>query len=122
LREPSYTSAQSLADPRFQGQWWILGLALTSMLFNYILGEELPFRGVLLRRMAGVFGRWDWVANWVFFGLYHRAQDLGLAEHDRRILRHSLGWQALPHLLDGRDRGLRGAEIAPTRMLPGNRQ
>jgi membrane protease YdiL (CAAX protease family) len=53
-------SAQSLADPRFQGQWWILGLALASMLFNYILGEELPFRGVLLRRMAGVFRRWDW--------------------------------------------------------------
>ena len=43
LREPSYTSAQSLADPRFQGQWWILGLALTSMLFNYILGEGLRF-------------------------------------------------------------------------------
>ena len=43
LREPSYTSAHSLADPRFQGQWWILGLALTSMLFNYILGEGLRF-------------------------------------------------------------------------------
>jgi membrane protease YdiL (CAAX protease family) len=63
-------SAQSLADPRFQGEWWILGLALTSMLFNYILGEGLPFRGVLLRRMAGVFSRWDWVANSVLFGLY----------------------------------------------------
>ena len=71
VREPSYTSAQSLADPRFQGQWWILGLALTSMLFNCILGEGLPFRGVLLRRMAGVFSRWDWVANSVLFGLYH---------------------------------------------------
>jgi uncharacterized protein len=71
LREPSYISAQSLADPRFQGQWWILGLALTSMLFAYILGEGLPFRGVLLRRMAGVFGRWDFVANSVLFGLYH---------------------------------------------------
>ena len=34
---------ESLADPRFQGQWWILGLALTSMLFNYILGEGLRF-------------------------------------------------------------------------------
>ena len=41
------------------------------MLFNYILGEELLFRGVLLPRMAGVFGRWDWVANSVLFGLYH---------------------------------------------------
>jgi CAAX protease family protein len=71
LREPSYTSMQALADPQFQGQWWILGLTLTSMLFNYILGEELLFRGVLLPRMAGVFGRWDWVANSVLFGLYH---------------------------------------------------
>ena len=48
-----------------------LGLALTSMLFNYVLGEEFLFRGVLLPRMSGVFGRWDWVANTVLFGLYH---------------------------------------------------
>ena len=71
LDEPPYANAQVLADPQFQGQWWILGLALTSLLFNYILGEELLFRGVLLPKMAGVFGRWDWVANTVLFGLYH---------------------------------------------------
>jgi membrane protease YdiL (CAAX protease family) len=71
LREPSYTHIQALADPQFQGQWWILGLTVTSMVFNYLLGEELLFRGVLLPRMSGVFGRWDWVANTVLFGLYH---------------------------------------------------
>lgn len=71
LREPSYTDMTALADTRFQGQWWILGLALTSCLFNYVLGEELLFRGVLLPRMAGAFGDWDWVANTVLFGLYH---------------------------------------------------
>lgn len=71
LSEPAYTRIDSLADPQFEGQWWILGLALTSNLFNYLLGEELLFRGVLLPRMAGVFGRWDWVANTVLFGLYH---------------------------------------------------
>jgi membrane protease YdiL (CAAX protease family) len=71
LDEPSYANLQVLADPHFQGQWWIVGLALTSLLFNYLLGEELLFRGVLLPRMAGVFGRWDWVANTVLFGLYH---------------------------------------------------
>jgi membrane protease YdiL (CAAX protease family) len=71
LHEPSYARIQGLADHRFEGQWWILGLALTSLLFNYLLGEELLFRGVLLPRMAGVFGRWDWVANTVLFGLYH---------------------------------------------------
>ncbi len=71
LDEPSYANLQVLADPHFQGQWWILGLTLTSLLFNYLLGEELLFRGVLLPKMAGVFGRWDWVANTVLFGLYH---------------------------------------------------
>ena len=71
LREPSYVRIEGLADPEFQGQWWILGLTLMSFLFNYLLGEELLFRGVLLPRMAGVFGRWDWVANTVLFGLYH---------------------------------------------------
>ncbi|MCB0908346.1 MAG: CPBP family intramembrane metalloprotease [Nocardioidaceae bacterium] len=71
LAEPSYTRIQALASDRFEGQWWILGLALVSSLFNYVLGEELLFRGVLLPRMNGVFGRWDWVANAVLFGLYH---------------------------------------------------
>jgi uncharacterized protein len=41
------------------------------VVFNYFLGEELLFRGVLLPKMRGVFGRWDWVANAVLFGLYH---------------------------------------------------
>jgi uncharacterized protein len=71
LRQPSYTHIEGLADPQFQGQWWLLGLTLVSFSFNYLLGEELLFRGVLLPRMAGVFGRWDWVANAVLFGLYH---------------------------------------------------
>ena len=29
------------------------------------------FRGVLLPKMRGVFGKWDWVANSVLFGPYH---------------------------------------------------
>ena len=71
LREPSYAQIEGLADPQFHGAWWLLGLTLVSLSFNYLLGEELLFRGVLLPRMAGVFGRWDWVANTVLFGLYH---------------------------------------------------
>jgi len=71
LQEPTYTQIEGMANPTFQGQWWILGLALTSCLFNYLLGEELLFRGVLLPKMNGVFGRWDWVANTILFGLYH---------------------------------------------------
>jgi membrane protease YdiL (CAAX protease family) len=41
------------------------------MVFNTVLGEELLFRGLLLPRMRGAFGRWDWLANGVLFGVYH---------------------------------------------------
>jgi membrane protease YdiL (CAAX protease family) len=39
--------------------------------FNTVLGEELLFRGLLLPRMQGAFGRGDWVANGVLFAVYH---------------------------------------------------
>lgn len=35
------------------------------------MGEEFLFRGVLLPRMKGVFGKWDWVANGVLGTFYH---------------------------------------------------
>jgi membrane protease YdiL (CAAX protease family) len=38
--------------------------------FN-IFGEEIYYRGYLLPRMRGAFGRWDWVANGVLFTLKH---------------------------------------------------
>ena len=41
------------------------------MIFNTVLGEELLFRGLLLPRMRGAFGRWDWLVNGVLFGVYH---------------------------------------------------
>lgn len=68
---PTYADIHTLDDPQFVGQWWIMGVALLSSVFNYFLGEELLFRGVLLPRMPAVFGRWDWLANAVLFGLYH---------------------------------------------------
>lgn len=51
--------------------WTWLAVIVVLMVFNTILGEELLFRGLLLPRMAGVFGRWDWVANGVLFAVYH---------------------------------------------------
>jgi CAAX protease family protein len=36
-----------------------------------VLGEELLFRGLLLPRMNGAFGRGDWLANGVVFAAYH---------------------------------------------------
>ena len=52
------------------GDWPFAGLVLLMCIFN-ILGEESIFRGVLLPKMGGVFGKLDWVANGVLFGAYH---------------------------------------------------
>ncbi len=60
-----------LESPHLKGAWWLVGVAILSSVFNYFLGEELLFRGILLPKMRGVFGRWDWVANSILFGLYH---------------------------------------------------
>ena len=60
-----------IAVPEFVGAWWLMGVAIVACIFNYALGEELLFRGVLLPKMRGVFGKWDWAANSVLFGLYH---------------------------------------------------
>src|SRR5688572_26552794 len=46
-------------------------LILVMFLFNTVLGEELLFRGFLLPRMNGAFGRGDWVANGLLFAVYH---------------------------------------------------
>ena len=59
---------------RLVGAWWFLGLFVVNAVFNTILGEEVLFRGVLLPKMEGVFGRWSWVANGVLFGCYHLHQ------------------------------------------------
>jgi CAAX protease family protein len=53
------------------GAWGWYGLILVLFLFNTVLGEELLFRGLLLPRMNGAFGRGDWVANGVLFAGYH---------------------------------------------------
>ena len=53
------------------GNWTWFAVIVTMGIFNTVLGEELLFRGLLLPRMSGVFGRWDWAANGVLFGLYH---------------------------------------------------
>jgi membrane protease YdiL (CAAX protease family) len=63
---------QSVAGQEFfSGNWLWFGVIVTMMVFNTVLGEELLFRGLLLPRMRGVFGRWDWVVNGLLFGVYH---------------------------------------------------
>ena len=63
---------------QLQGAWWFFALFVIQAIFNTILGEEFLFRGVLLPKMEGVFGRFSWVANGVLFGLYHLHQPWGI--------------------------------------------
>jgi membrane protease YdiL (CAAX protease family) len=86
---PGYDPLELLfASPEMQAQvvgaWGFYGLFLVLFVFN-ILGEEFFFRGVLLPKMEGAFGKWDWVANGVLFGLYHLHEP----------------WVILPAALDG---------------------
>lgn len=67
---PEYGLRENLIEPAI-GQWWLFGLLVVLILFNYLLGEELIFRGILLPKMNGVFGRWDWVVNGILFATYH---------------------------------------------------
>jgi CAAX protease family protein len=53
------------------GAWGWSGLITVLLVFNTVLGEELLFRGYLLPRMEGVFGRCDWLANGLLFAAYH---------------------------------------------------
>lgn len=67
---PQY-DLSGLASPEYRGAWWILGIFVFTAVFNYLLGEEFIYRGILLPKMNGVFGKWDWLANGVLFGFYH---------------------------------------------------
>ena len=83
LAEPSAWSLNgALATPEaraeLHGAWGTLVLYAANALLNTVLGEELLFRGILLPRMRGAFGRSDWLANGVLFGLYHLHQPWGM--------------------------------------------
>ena len=69
--------SQEILD-RLVGAWWFLALYVMNTIFNTILGEEFLFRGVLLPKMEGVFGKWSWLANGVLFGFYHLHQPWGI--------------------------------------------
>jgi CAAX protease family protein len=53
------------------GNWVWFAVIVALFVFNTALGEELLFRGLLLPRMQGAFGRFDWVANGLLFAFYH---------------------------------------------------
>ncbi len=53
------------------GAWGWFALEVVLVVFNTVLGEELLFRGYLLPRMEGRFGRRAWLANGAMFAVYH---------------------------------------------------
>ncbi|MFE5940834.1 CPBP family intramembrane glutamic endopeptidase [Streptomyces sp. NPDC056470] len=80
-----------LASPEghdtMSGNWGLFALAVLMLVFNTVLGEELFFRGLLLPRMQGVFGRKDWIANGILAGLYHLHQPWSIP---RSLVGHTL--------------------------------
>ena len=79
---PRFDFSSFLSTPgartQLVGNWRVMLLFVISALFNTVLGEELLFRGLLLPRMAAVFGKWDWIANGFLFGVYHLHQPWGI--------------------------------------------
>jgi uncharacterized protein len=66
------TLVESDAGKAFlDGAWAWYALIVALFVFTSVLGEELLFRGYLLPRMNGAFGRGDWVANGLLFTGYH---------------------------------------------------
>ena len=83
LAEPQGYSPDAIFESReilrrLEGAWWFFALFVIQAAFNTVFGEEFLFRGVLLPKMEGVFGRGSWVANGVLFGLYHVHQPWGI--------------------------------------------
>jgi len=66
-------SLKSLMDvpEQWVGAWYLLFLWAFQFVGNYLLGEEFFWRSVMLPKMKGVFGKWDWLANAVLFGAAH---------------------------------------------------
>ncbi len=79
---PGYSSAVFFESQeilqQLVGAWWFFGLFVVFSVFN-ILGEEFLFRGVLLPKMQGVFGQWNWVANGALSAFYHLHQPWTIA-------------------------------------------
>ena len=79
LPEPGSVSSHSFgrfldshaAQTFFHGNWSWFAVVVVLGVFNTVLGEELLFRGFLLRRMNGAFRRGDWLVNGVLFAAYH---------------------------------------------------
>ena len=104
------------------GAWGWYALLLAMFLFNTVLGEELLFRGYLLPRMNGAFGRGDWVVNGPALYRLPPTRAVGYAGNAHWVVPSRLPDIAIPERLD-RDRGAQLPErvlcdrITPDRPL-----
>jgi hypothetical protein len=115
LKPAPFMEMSGLATAEFQGQWWILGITLLSFLFNYFLGEAFLWHGVLLPKMRGVFGKYDWVANAVLFGFYHLHKPWALPSIILTNLAYS--WPARRFRSNWMAIAVHGAEGLPTLLI-----
>ncbi len=60
----------ALPGVALQGNYLFLALFLLTGVIN-ILGEDLLYRGVLIPKLDGLFGRWAWLAGGLAFALKH---------------------------------------------------
>ena len=67
-------AADVFPDVALEGNFLFVALYFAIGLVFNIFGEEIYYRGYLLPRMRGVFGKYDWVANGVLFTLKHAYQ------------------------------------------------
>jgi membrane protease YdiL (CAAX protease family) len=65
------SAADMFPDVNLVGNYLFVLLYFVTGLVLNVFGEEIYYRGYLLPRMRGAFGRWDWVANGVLFTLKH---------------------------------------------------
>jgi hypothetical protein len=115
LKGPAYMDMSGLASPALKGQWWLLGIALLHFVFNYFLGEEFLWHGVLLPKMQGVFGKYDWVANAVLFGFYHLHKPWELVS--ATITNLGYGWPARRFRSNWMAIIVHGVEAIPTLVI-----
>jgi uncharacterized protein len=109
----------------FSGNWGWFAVTVLLWVFNSALGEELLFRGYLLPRMNGAFGRGDWVANGVLFAAYHLHVPWSIPSEPARHVHPRLPGKAVSERMD-RDRRtqlperVRGSHRPPTCSLSKN--
>ena len=115
LHSAPYMEFSQFLSPEFQGQWWLLGVALLSFIFNYWLGEAFLWHGILLPKMRGVFGKYDWVANAALFGFYHMHKPWELVSVIASNLTYS--WPASRFRSNWMSVIVHGAELIPTLVV-----